>query len=255
MLISLLFQQASATSGARGTISGELRLPDGTAAQNFRVGARRIPGTGSDTDRIVVFDSITATDALGRYRLENVPAGQYYVVAGTLTEPTYYPGASVLSGAGTVTIEAGSLLQGIDFGVAQAREPIPVTSRRAALREGIEGGIKIEGGGSWPRFLPALYIYVENGPRRRAVTEDGRKIRGTGTFGATPVSPNGHFKLYLESGEYPVSLVTSLEEPLSAADGYYVKSMSSGDVDLLKEKLKVDGSARQSITITLAATP
>ena len=47
----------------------------------------------------------------------------------------------------------------------------------------------------------------------------------------------------------------SLGEPLSTADGYYVKSMSSGDVDLLKEKLKVDGSARQSITITLAATP
>ena len=129
LLISLLFQQASATPGARGTISGELRLPDGTAAQNFRVGARRIPGTSSDTDRIVVFDSITATDALGRYRLENVPAGQYYIVAGKLTEPTYYPGASVLSGAGTVTIEAGSLLQGIDFGVAQAREPMPLTSR------------------------------------------------------------------------------------------------------------------------------
>ena len=195
LLVSLLFQQASATPGASGTISGELRLPDGTAAQNIRVGARRILGTGQDTDRIVVFNRITTTDALGRYRLENVPAGQYYIAAGTLTEPTYYPGVSVLSGAVPVIIEAGSLLQGIDFGVAQARDPIPATSR-AALREGIGGEIKIEGGGSWPRFLPTLYIYVENGPRRRALTEDGRKIRGTGTFGATPVSPNGRFELY-----------------------------------------------------------
>jgi hypothetical protein len=53
-------------------------------------------------------------------------------------------------------------------------------------------------------------------------------------------------------GEYSISLITSLGDPLSAADGYYVKSISFGATDLLKEKLQNPGPTTATIVITLA---
>lgn len=118
----------------------------------------------------------------------------------------------------------------------------------------ISGRIVTEDGRRWPLFIPTLYVFVEGGTKTK-VGADGVRIKGSGTFGATPVSRDGTFSLYLADGEYAISLITALGDPLSPADGYTVKSMSSGTTDLLKEKLRVDRSAPQTISITLAAAP
>jgi hypothetical protein len=67
------------------------------------------------------------------------------------------------------------------------------------------------------------------------------------------VSRDGSFRLLLDDGDYDISLITSLGEPLTAADGYYVKSIVSGPADLSKQKLSVRGRTAPAITITLAA--
>jgi len=100
-----------------------------------------------------------------------------------------------------------------------------------------------------------LYVHLVDAPLPPMYGEDGRKIRREGTSGATPVSKDGTFHLIMPEGEFAVSLITSLGDPLSAEDGYYVKSMSFGTADLLKEKLRSRSIGTASIVITLAPTP
>lgn len=247
LLISLLLTQAPTRQQlGGGVVAGEIRLPDGRAAAGVLVRTVLVAGTAANGAPVVLYRSMT--DESGRYRIENIPVGTYYIAVGEGDTATYYPGTSNLADARTVTIAPESILQAVDFVIPQMpRYP------GYELFGGIPGKIVTDNGRSWPLFLPSLYIHVENG-NRTVMGADGVKIRGTGTFGATPVGKDGTFRLYLPDGEFAISLVTSLGEPLTAADGYYVKSMVSGTTDLVKERLRVTRPSPQSITITLSAT-
>jgi hypothetical protein len=59
--------------------------------------------------------SIAQTDAQGRYRLLEVPAGRYYITAGPLDGLTYFPGASAPGKATVITVEPRAELTGMDF--------------------------------------------------------------------------------------------------------------------------------------------
>jgi Carboxypeptidase regulatory-like domain len=252
LLLVFLFLPQRPLVGS-GAIAGEIRLPDGTPAAGVRVSAMAVPAAGAAANGITVLDRITETDPSGRYRLESVPPGEYYILAGAIDAPTYYPGASDLSRARTITVTSGSNSEGMDFRIPRmpVQSPGPGTP---IVRGYISGRVVTDNGRRFPLFLPSLYIFVENGPKTM-VGADGVKIRGTGTFGATLVSKDGTFRLFLANGEYRISLITSLGEPLTSADGYYVKSITSDGTDLLKEKLKIKPSTVQTVTITLAAAP
>lgn len=251
LLLSLLLPQAPAPPQAdRGTIAGEIRRPDGTPAARVRVGALAVPVRSPDTNGIRVLTRFTETDESGRYRLENVPAGRYHIVAGTIAYPMYYPGTFSLADAGEITVASGTNVAGLNFNFP--RIETQVSEFLPGPHGSISGRIVTEDGRRWPLFIPTLYVFVEGGTKTK-VGADGVRIKGSGTFGATPVSKDGTFSLHLADGEYAISLITGLGDPLTPADGYTVKSMSSGGVDLLKEKLKVKGSAQQGITVTLAA--
>jgi len=252
LLLSLLLPQAPAPSQADGgTIAGEIRLPDGTPAARVRVGALAVPVSSADTNGIRVLTRTAETDESGRYRLENVPAGRYLIVAGSIASPLYYPGTFSLPAAGDITVASGTNVAGLNFNFPRIEPQVSEVPQRAP-RGSISGRIVTEDGRRWPLFIPTLYVFVEGGTKTK-VAADGVRIKGSGTFGATPVSKDGTFRLYLADGEYSISLITGLGDPLTPADGYTVRSMSSGGVDLLKEKLKVQGFAQQGITITLAA--
>ena len=49
--------------------------------------------------------SLAETDSTGRYQLENVPPGRYYITAGRLDVLTYYPGTLEVSQGLVVSIE------------------------------------------------------------------------------------------------------------------------------------------------------
>jgi hypothetical protein len=61
--------------------------------------------------------STTLTDAQGRFRLENVPPGRYYVMAGLAADPTYYPDAGYKNqkNATIVTVAGGATVENIDI--------------------------------------------------------------------------------------------------------------------------------------------
>src|SRR5688572_27464981 len=75
-----------------GTITGQVLARDGQPAVGVRVSAMAVPDPGMPATGGTALVSLGMTDSAGRYRLESIPPGRYYVVAGFVDGPTYYPG-------------------------------------------------------------------------------------------------------------------------------------------------------------------
>jgi hypothetical protein len=80
--------------------------------------------------------SLTQTDAAGRFRLENVPAGRYMIVAGFLDAPTYYPGVAAQPQATVISLAPGGEVTGIDFRIVVGT-PLKFSGR--VIREDLGG--------------------------------------------------------------------------------------------------------------------
>ena len=78
--------------------------------------------------------SLTQTDSSGRYRLENVPAGRYYIAAGRVDLPTYYPGTLDMAKGTAVSISSATPLSDIDFVIQDASAAVPPGRGTAGLR-------------------------------------------------------------------------------------------------------------------------
>src|SRR6185295_4375474 len=101
-----------------GTVTGVLRSPAGAPAAGLRVAAMTRSESLEDSLKALV--SLTQTDEAGRFRLENIPPGQYYIAAGRVDMPTYYPGTLDIAGRTVVSITAGQTVSGIEFAVLDA---------------------------------------------------------------------------------------------------------------------------------------
>ena len=91
-----------------------LRNAEGKAAARVRVSAR----AQQDSLASVALASLAETDDDGRYVIENIPPGQYYIVAGSIDRPTYYPGTQEMAAAKVIQITAGARISGFDFVVS-----------------------------------------------------------------------------------------------------------------------------------------
>ena len=104
----------AAPAGPPSVVSGTLRKPDGSPADGVRVIAQLAPPPNIRPDEGTQYyiapppTRTTFTDDQGRYRLENVPPGRYYIVAGLLGQSTYYPGAAEDNKATIITLAGGS---------------------------------------------------------------------------------------------------------------------------------------------------
>lgn len=116
LAVVLLWQAPARTPIVPGTIAGRLLSGDGTPASNTRIAA--MPWT-DDKTTAPVLESIVQTGKDGSYRLEGLVPGKYYVVAGLLDLPSYYPGVSSLERATTITVEPGMTVSGINFTLAR----------------------------------------------------------------------------------------------------------------------------------------
>jgi Spy/CpxP family protein refolding chaperone len=106
---------AQATPQPVGSVTGVVKLPDGTPAANLRVSAVRAEGI----DAVKAMASLAQTDAAGRYRLESIPPGRYYISAGNVDFQTYYPG-TLIPGQGTVvSITSATTVADINFSVQE----------------------------------------------------------------------------------------------------------------------------------------
>lgn len=115
-LILALIQGIPIAPQAGGTVSGVLKNAEGKPAAHVRVSAR----TQQESLASVALASLAETDEDGRYVIENIPPGQYYIVAGSIDRPTYYPGTQDMAAAKIIQVTAGARISGFDFAVSDA---------------------------------------------------------------------------------------------------------------------------------------
>ncbi|HEX5000412.1 MAG TPA: carboxypeptidase regulatory-like domain-containing protein [Terriglobia bacterium] len=131
--LAFIMLMLSAPAGAqigRGVVTGRIRAADGQPAAGARVAAMEVSDPNVAVSGASLLASITETDSDGRYRLDDLPPGRYYVVVGKLDTPTYYPGAKTVANARAVAVTAGATVAGIDF---TASLPLRVKGRVRGL--------------------------------------------------------------------------------------------------------------------------
>src|SRR5688572_18211601 len=165
----LLAAQIPLPASQTGTATGTVRAISGAPAAGVRVAALALTATTGLAEGALV--SLAQTDSEGRYRLEGIPPGRYYIQAGLVDFPTYYPGVSNTAGARSIQITAGSLVESLDFTLAvssgvrvSGRFPLnvarPIQLRLAGGSRGFQGNtaqIKPDGTFEFVRVPPGNY--------------------------------------------------------------------------------------------------
>src|SRR5712671_357505 len=100
-----------------GAIAGILRGADGKPIPCVRVTAMPDPKFERDIAPGTTMTSLSRTDESGKFRLENIPPGHYFISAGRVDAPTYYPGSLKIDEGKSILVESGMLLSGIDYAI------------------------------------------------------------------------------------------------------------------------------------------
>ena len=112
LLLATFLVQGGASTAVGGVIAGRVLTLDGRPAVQVRVAAAIVSEGARKAEELA---GIALTDAEGRYRLENLPAGRYRIVAGRLDEPTYFPGVFRAADATLVAVDRQGRATDIDF--------------------------------------------------------------------------------------------------------------------------------------------
>jgi hypothetical protein len=94
-----------------------------------RVAAMDAPADGTARSEAPALIALTQTGADGSYRLTDVPPGRYFIMAGVVETPTYYPGTRALSSAKPLELAAGKTVSGIDFRIEAVSTGLTVSGR------------------------------------------------------------------------------------------------------------------------------
>jgi len=244
---ALLAQDAPALINQNGTIAGVLRDSSGAPAVGIRVSAMARPDEVKDLLAASSFGALAETDSAGRFRLENVPPGRYYIVAGRVDAPTYYPGTVQLADGKVVLITPGIAVEGINFvlnngSVGRANPDLGGTAAWV-----IPIQTQIEGGGKIPLFVAGLF------PVLRLTRYTGARTDVSLNTPSVTVSEPGYLNNPASVPDYRVTV-----ENLPTT--YTLKSLTFGSTDLRVDALKLPrgnagSTVTQSIVITLSIPP
>jgi hypothetical protein len=216
LLVLILWAQGIPVQPTQGgTITGVLKDSAGRPAVGIRVGAVPRPDSLEElTGNTGAMSSLGETDEQGRYTLENVPPGRYFVAAGVLSVPTYYPGTQAMAEGRIITVTAGGTVPGIDF----------------AIKDSSGGRIIGTGGGQISSaFVIPLDVRVENGAKIPIF--GGSKVTGIrivpvgGGSAITAAVTDGILPLQPTSADYRINME-------GLPDGYTVKSMKYGSTEV-----------------------
>lgn len=241
LVSALLGQGGPALSNQNGTITGALRNPAGAPATGIRVSALARPEELKDLALATALAGLGETDAAGRYRLENIPPGRYYIVAGRVDIPTFYPGTIVANEGTVVSVAPGLTVSGIDFVLNNVSAGRAISNGQGSSGWVVSIQTRIEGGGRVPLFAGGRFPVLRfSRPNSAGIDE---------TLSVPNVS--------LSSPEYHVT-VEDLPE------GYSLKSLTFGSVDLKSKPLKLPTSGSltnpvvpvtQDISVVLTVAP
>ena len=235
LFITALLQGIPIAPQASGTVSGVLKTVDGKPAAGVRVSAmtRQEP---LQATAAVALASIAETDENGRYTIEGIPPGQYYIVAGSIDRPTYFPGTQDITSARVVQITAGARIAGFDFAVID-------TSRRA---------ISTRLGPSWLQV--SLRVTAERGSRMPAVSPAGPLTlefeRAPDRITASAPATATQILLELQ----PAGTATEYRARIrNLPEGFFVSSMTYAGVDLRSGILSLPAAAALSSSLGMVA--
>jgi hypothetical protein len=233
-----------------GTVSGVLKDSAGRPAPGVRVGAIAVPESDAEISSATAMVSLAATDEAGRYRLENVPPGRYYIAAGRLDFPTYFPGTTALARGTVISITPKAVVDGIDFAMldSSARVAGPELPGNAGLTFAVPVQVKVDGGGKLPVFSPNGFMTI-----RMTNTSNGVRSEIPINVATIPVpNPTAEFRITIEN----------------LPPGYVVKSISAGPTDIKAATLRLSAltfspgpvpsapmTATAALSITLAMGP
>ena len=170
LLLTALLLFPTSAQLQTGVVTGQLSSKDGSSVSGIRVSVMPVvePGAPASTPSTLV--SSAMTDNIGRFRIENVPPGRYYVTAGLVQQPTYYPGLASVAGATAISVSGGATVTGINFGMVvppvitvQGRVVTPLGVARGNLRVSSSGipfpGVPVAPDGSFvmDRVRPGTY--------------------------------------------------------------------------------------------------
>ncbi|HET9218806.1 MAG TPA: carboxypeptidase regulatory-like domain-containing protein [Terriglobia bacterium] len=222
LILLAILQGIPVPASQAGSITGVLTLSTGKPAAGVRVSALARPESASDALLMSAMAGIAETDANGAYKLENIPPGRYYIVAGRLDQPTYYPGALEMSAGKDVLITPGAALTGLNFSLKD----------NSVGRAGGIGG--------------ALILATSWNIPTRVIVEGGKiPISDTALFPVlrlTRVSDNQTLDVPLTATSMVVPLNPSPEYRVTVENlsrRYRVKAIISDKADLLANTLKL----------------
>ena len=175
-VLMLLALQGLPQAGT-GSITGQIVNASGAPAAAVRVALMPVDAQAGNVSALVAFG---VTDSSGRYRIEGIGAGTYYITAGLVGQPTFYPGVATPTGAKAVTVAQGASMTGLDFKI--------VTTLSSTLRNPLTPPTPP------PTFSVAGRLDLKPGQQLPA----NLQVRGT------PVRADGSFELSLQAGTYAI---------------------------------------------------
>jgi len=143
--IVLLMQGIPLLPTPGGTVTCVLTSDAGRPAAGVRVAVMEQPVNLAVAASAAALVSIGETDDAGRFRLENVPPGRYYIAAGRVELPTFFPGTLEIAAGKIITVAAGATVTGVNFNLKDVSDR-GVETISAVLRIPLQvqtGGIRI----------------------------------------------------------------------------------------------------------------
>ena len=240
LLLSILLMPGFAQA-KDGAVAGTLRGTDGKPAAGVRVGVMLVPEVGRGVRGAGTLVSQAETDDAGKFQLEEVPPGRYYIVAGNLKAPTFYPGVLKIDAAKTIEVRAMATVRDIDFEVAPstasvaAPAPYPVVS--------VTGRIVLKNSPNAP-MPPIITLQGDRMPTRPATLPPQFQppLVAIGMSMTVAVAPEGLFNVTLPIGDHRFSDV-------SLPEGYSLASITSGGRNVLNQTIDVKAGVGFVVTI------
>jgi hypothetical protein len=167
----LLVQGQAGTTVETGAVTGRLSSRNGAPAASVRIAAMPV---ADDKTTGTVLVGISQTDESGSYRLADIPPGRYYIFAGLIDHPNYYPGTVTLSDATVVTVDSGATVANVDFFLVR-----PVSMK-------VSGRLS---GSASPRDVPSMSLTLSPRSSVRTGISMSTTVAANGTFTFSPVLP------------------------------------------------------------------
>jgi hypothetical protein len=248
LLLSILLAPGAALAEG-GAVTGTLRGTDGSPAARMRVAVMSVPEPGRGVRGAGTLVNQTETDEAGRFRLEDVPPGRYYVVAGRLQTPTFYPGVRDYGAARTIEVAAKATVRDIDFTVVVLSTDVDPTGSLSVIK--VTGRIVLRNN---PTATMPPNITLQSFPDPPATNPPGvapgqfvaasasAPVAVPRITATVPVAQDGTFKVDLFGADQRL-LVVGLPA------GYSIVSMISGGRNLLTQPMDVRSGAELVVTL------